>query len=323
MNKKIIKIIIIFIASSLLTLFIVFSSVSKVMNVVSSIKSTLSSWFTDDNSNYSEADYIAWINGDLINLEKLYDSKYINFNLAESISLLYRFKYHTSIIQDISDWNEYLQIFTSSDKSYCLQQAKSKYNFSLNDEDEYMILQLNTAIAKSANLIRNSSYLGIGDLGFYAEENTIIPKDSIKSQQFWSLVEYVCDANNCLSAQARTRQCTAFVFYRFNETYHLPYINGDGWQVAYWIVENYPEQFYLSHLPAAGSVFSVAASDRYSIHGHVGFIEKVAEEDGQVYVWFSDGNCPQGYARLNMKLTLEKFFNQFGDDVIFACSSLN
>ena len=299
MYNKIKKIIIIFLASSLLTLIIVFSSVSKVMNVVSSIKSILSSFFTDDNNSYDETDYNSWINGDLVNLERLYDNKYINFNLAESISLLYRLKYHSSIIQDISDWNEYLQLFTSSDKSYCLNQAKSKYNFTLTEDEEYMILQLNTAIGKSANILRNSSYIGIGDIGFYVEENTIIAKDSIKSKQFWSLVEYVCDTNNCLSAQARTRQCTAFVFYRFNETYHLPYINGDGCEVAYWIVENYPEHFYLSQLPSAGAVFSVPASDRYSIHGHVGFIEKVAEEDGQVYVWFSDGNCPQGYARLN------------------------
>ena len=318
--KKIMIKVVLSLTSILLVLILFLSSASKVMNIVDSIGSTLKSWFASEEVDwdYDEADYNQWLNSDAVYLEQLYDSKYVNFNLAEAISLAYRLKYHETIIQDISDWKEYLEIFTEVDKNSCLSKAQLKYKFDLGDDSAPKILQLATIIGNGSNLLRMSSSLGLGDIGFYAEENTIIPAGSVSADQFWSLVEYVCDANNCLSAQAKTRQCTAFVFYRFNTTYHLTYINGDGCEVAEWIVNHYPSQFYLSQMPAAGAVFSVPASDRYSIHGHTGFIEKVAEEDGVVYVWFSDGNCPNGYARLNIKVSLTTFFNQFGEDVVFA-----
>ena len=85
-------------------------------------------------------------------------------------------------------------------------------------------------------------------------------------------------------------QCTSYAWYRFYQCYGYPSgAQGDGKYNAETIVNAHPDQFTLSSVPKAGSVFSGYRGYSTNQHGHVGFIEEVTDK----YIYTSEGNmCP-------------------------------
>ena len=82
-------------------------------------------------------------------------------------------------------------------------------------------------------------------------------------------------------------QCTSYAWYRFYECYgYSSGAAGDGKYNAESIVNAHPDQFTLSTVPKAGSIFSGYRGYSKNQHGHVGFIEEVTDQ----YVYTSEGN---------------------------------
>ncbi|MGN1338438.1 MAG: CHAP domain-containing protein [Candidatus Coprovivens sp.] len=80
-----------------------------------------------------------------------------------------------------------------------------------------------------------------------------------------------------------TGQCTWFAWGRFYEMYgYKGWSNGNGRDCARNLVNEHPDDFYLSDTPETGSVFSYKGGT----YGHVGVVLEV--KDG--YITFQDGN---------------------------------
>lgn len=105
------------------------------------------------------------------------------------------------------------------------------------------------------------------------------------------------------------RQCTAFAWSRFYQTYHFDSgARGDGKSNAREIVLAHPDQFVLSSSPAPDSVFSSEWTAGSPVHGHVGYVESFDGEN----IWISHGNTQSsGGIQLNWKYSWQDFKNHF------------
>ena len=105
------------------------------------------------------------------------------------------------------------------------------------------------------------------------------------------------------------RQCTAFAWGRFYQTYHFDSgARGDGKTNAREIVMAHPDKFVLSSTPSPNSVFSSEWSLGSPVHGHVGYVESFDGEN----IWISHGNTQSsGGIQLNWKYSWQDFKNHF------------